>query len=76
MERLTEILDSIPTNDCLDRLQAKDDLRYAISIDSKIVIENFINPWLLTSESDLAKMSTQDKAYRQFLIEFKEKYNG
>ena len=76
MDNLIDLLNSIPTNSCANREEAKRDIQSAISMDSKLVIENFINPWLLTSESDLAKMSTQDKAYRQFLIEFKEKYNG
>jgi len=76
MYSLKGLLDTIPTNDCPDRLMAKDDLRYAIAIDSENVIENFINPWVLTSESDLAKMSTEDKAYRQFILDFQEKYDG
>lgn len=75
MQTLTDLLNSIPTNDCPDRLMAKDDLRYAIAIDSETVIENFINPWVLTPESDLAKMSAEDKAYRQFILEFQEKYH-
>lgn len=76
MQTLTEILDSIPTDECLDRLQAKDDLRYAISMDSTIVIENFVSIWLLTPESNLAKMTTSDRQYREFLVEFWEKYRG
>lgn len=75
MDDLKDLLNSIPIRDCPERLMAKDDLRYAIAIDSKIVIENFINPWVLTSESDLAKMSAEDKAYRQFILEFQEKYH-
>jgi len=73
---LMNLLNSIPTKESPDRLMAKDDLRYAIAIDSKNVIENFINPWVLASESDLAKMSAEDKAYRQFILEFKEIYDG
>lgn len=75
MHALKDLLNSIPTNECPDRLMAKDDLRYAIAIDSENVIENFINPWVLTPESELAKMSSEDKAYRQFILEFKEKYH-
>lgn len=75
MDDVKDLLDTIPTNDCLERLMAKDDLRYAIAIDSETVIDNFINTWVLTSESDLAKMSSEDKAYRQFILEFKERYH-
>lgn len=76
MKNMKDLLNSIPTNDCPDRLMAKEDLRYAIAIDSQNVIENFINPWVLTPESDLAKMSSEDKAYRQFILEFQEIYDG
>lgn len=76
MYSLKDLLNSIPTNECADREMAKDDLRYAIAIDSGTVIENFINPWVLTPESDLAKMSQEDKAYRQFIVEFNEVYDG
>lgn len=76
MNHLNVLLNSIPTNDCPERLMAKDDLRYAIAIDSQNVIENFTNPWVLTPEPDLAKMSSEDKAYRQFILEFWEIYDG
>lgn len=75
MYSLKDLLGTIPTNNCPDRLMAKDDLRYAIAIDSENVIDNFINPWVLTSESELAKMSSEDKAYRLFIKEFSETYN-
>lgn len=73
---LKAILDKIPTNDCPDREEAKRDLSSALSMDSTIVIENFVSIWLLTTESDLANMSTSDRQYRQFLVEFNEVYNG
>lgn len=76
MQTLTEILDSIPTNSCPNREEAKRDLSSGISMNSRVVIENFINTWLLTSESDLVKMSQEDKAYRQFIVEFNEVYSG
>lgn len=75
MHDLKAILDSIPTNDCLDREGAKRDLLSALSMDSTVVIENFVNTWLLTPESDVAKMSTSDKQYRLFIKEFSEKYH-
>ncbi len=75
MKNMKDLLNSIPTSECPERLMAKDDLRYAIAIDSQNVIDNFINPWVLTPESDLAKMSSEDKAYRQFILEFKETYH-
>lgn len=75
METLTDLLNTIPTNSCQDREEAKRDLSSAISMNSAIVIEEFMNTWLLTSESDLAKMSSEDKAYRQFILEFQEKYH-
>lgn len=74
MNDLNELLESIPTNNCSDREEAKRDLSSALSMTSAIVIDNFINPWVMTSESDLAKMSSEDKAYRQFILEFQEKY--
>lgn len=75
MENLTDLLNSIPTNSCRDREEAKRDLSSAISMKSAVVIDNFINPWVLTPESDLAKMRSEDKAYRQFILEFKETYH-
>lgn len=76
MDDLMTLLSSIPTNSCPNREDAKRDIQSGISMNSKVVIENFINTWLLTSESDLAKMSTKDRQYRQFIVEFSEVYNG
>lgn len=76
MHDLTDLLGPMPTNSCPNREEAKRDIQSGISMNSKVVIENFINTWLLTSESDLAKMSTQDRQYRQFIVEFKKVYNG
>lgn len=76
MHDLTSLLESIPTNSCQNREDAKRDLSSGISMGSVVVIEEFMKNWVLTSVSDLAKMSTQDKAYRQFVVEFGEVYNG
>lgn len=76
MHDLMTLLNSISTNSCANREEAQRDLSSAISMRSELVIENFINTWLLTSEADLAKMSTEDKVYRQFIVEFEDKYNG
>lgn len=75
MDDLKALLNSIPTNSCLNREEAKRDIQSGISMNSNIVIENFINTWLLTSVSDLAKMTTQDRQYRQLIVEFSEVYN-
>lgn len=76
MRNLQTLLQSICTFGDPDREDAMVDLCSAISMDSETVLKDFISKWLLTSESDLAKMNTEDKAYRQFIVEFEEKYNG
>lgn len=76
MKNLQMLLQSICTFDDPDREDAMVDLSSAISMDSETVLKDFISKWLLTSESDLAKMSTQDRQYRQFLVEFNEVYDG
>ena len=75
MYDLNVILESIPTNDCQDRLQAKDDVRYSISMNSEVALRNFLSIWALTTDSDLANLSTSDKQYRLFVKEFSEKYH-
>lgn len=76
MDHLMTLLNSMPTNSCPNREEAKRDLSSGISMRSEVVIDNFISSWLLTSDSDLTKMSTQDRQYRQFIAEFNEVYNG
>lgn len=76
MKNLQMLLQSISTFGDPDREDAMIDLSSAISMDSETVLKDFISKWLLTSESDLAKMSQEDKAYRRFIVEFSEVYNA
>ncbi len=76
MKDLKMLVQSIPTHHDPDREDAMVDLYSAVSMDSEIVLQDFISKWVLTSQSDLAKMSSEDKAYRQFILEFKGKYDG
>lgn len=52
MYSLKDLLESIPTNSCPDREEAKRDLSSAISMDSRKVIENFINCWIDAREGN------------------------
>lgn len=76
MQTLTDILDSIPTNDCQDRLQAKDDLRYSLSMNSETALRNFLSIWVLTTGYEEDILDPSDMRYRHYLIEFQEKYNA
>lgn len=76
MKNLQMLLQSICTFGDPEREDAMVELSSAISINSETVLKDFISKWLLTTEYDLAKMSTEDKAYRQFIVDFEEKYNG
>lgn len=76
MKNLQMLLQSICTFGDPEREDAMVELSSAISINSETVLKDFISKWLLTSESDLAKMSSEDKAYRQFILEFQEIYYG
>lgn len=75
MDALKTLLNSIPTKNCPDREEAKRDLSSAISMASVVVIEEFMNTWLLTSELEFANLTTSDRQYRLFIKEFQEIYH-
>lgn len=72
MESLIDRLNSIATNDCRDREEAKRDILSAISMDSDIVIENFLATWVDLSDQEVQNLSQGDQGYRQFILEFEE----
>lgn len=75
MYSLKDLLDTIPTNGCPDREEAKRDLSSAISMDSRKVIENFINCWIDARYANPHNSIQADKHYRAFILEFWEIYD-
>lgn len=76
MNDLTALLDSIPTNSCANREEAKRDLQSALSMNSKAVIENINHCWVDIDQEVIENLSKDDAQYRAFLVEFWEKYSG
>jgi len=75
MYSLKDLLDTIPTNDNEDRKCAHIDLLSAIEFRSEIAMNNFIATWVDITEDELHNLSQENKDYRQFILEFQEKYH-
>lgn len=76
MDDLTTLLNSIPTNSCPNREEAKRDIQSVLSMNSKAVIENINHCWLDIDQEVIENLAQQDAQYRAFLVEFWEVYNG
>lgn len=75
MHDLEATLNSIPTNSCANREEAKRDVQSALSMNSKAVIENINHCWVDIDQEVIENLSQQDAQYRAFLVEFCERYN-
>lgn len=75
MYNLKDLLETIPTNGNEDRKCAYLDCLSAIDFQSEIAMINFVKHWVDMSATEQYYLSQADRDYRQFILEFQEKYH-
>ena len=76
MHDLMALLNSIPTNSCPNREEAKRDVQSALSMNSKAVIKNINHCWIDIDQEVIENLIQEDAQYRAFLVDFWERCNG